>query len=1302
MSGVLHEAARNCDLVGLKKEIRGGANLLKLEKGVSVLHHAIQAARRARGPGEDHVAAVRSLVEAGAHVDAVDLHGDTPLLLAARYNLTKIAKLLIWGGAAPTTPSHKMVTQVSVEEGNGSVAVIISKYFSPEKTSPTLFDSMMRGKEVSSKKLIESGIGVRCLMDNCGSTPLHEAAGEGNLGLVKLLMKHGGNPRSLNDGGAPPLQWCASKGHVEVVEFLINARACILNASDLEGDTALHRAVGNSFERVTKLLLCAGADVTKRNTKGKTALDVAREAGRSASVIVQLISLRPGPQHGVMVFFGLNRAGIAPNQILLFSLYHQEKVVLQEAIEYTDESGRTALHLAAYFESKSLVIALLSAGLDPDTRDQNGWTSLHFAAIVGNLDICTVLLKAGCRVDEVTVELETALHLAANHETAAIARVLLDAGANTTLRDSCGRNAADMAYFLRHKSVGDLIDSFNPDVKKKHHELLTLLTVKKSVNDALHLVQFKRGINYRSSAFLLFTPLHAVASDLDPLMPKLALELINAGADLEAKDSLGCTPLHLAVSSRLVSVLEVLIGAGGNVSARDYDGNTPLHAAAASNFVDSIRMLLIAGADASVINSSNEDVIGRSRNVGDGSVARFLDSFRLEEDSALIEAVKAQDVDVAKGLISRGVGVSHQGAVNRVTPLHRVVQFGLLELIEPLVAAGSQQNARDVNEETPLHWVARFDRTGSFARVLLTCGAEVNAVDCHGQTVLHLAATKNNLDVANVLLKHNVDFAVPSIDGETAKEVSLLRGNGSVSYLIDAFDRSGQSTGKGCFHCKEVKALFLFNESERQKEEGKCAECCALHDPAHSRKRCSLCSKQKDKKYFSANQWKKSGSGRKCKICLPALELNQFLSKLRMEEYFSLLAEFGVHDPKGLLDLLDSDFETLGVKKLHVRMMKDEASSIRQISDGVQVFLDRELGRGATSVVVEGMCSVRGRVAVKMVSFKYKKHVEAEVKAFRALDEHPNVLSFYNLISSGDNLCLVLSYCVMDLSQLFYNCNDDEMQVIQKKCKGSKLRLVHEVFSGLEFLHKTTGYCHRDLKPANILLDPSGTVKISDMGISKSLESASSTFAHTTIGTCGWRAPEIDASRSLKNDVFSAGLVSFFILSDGKHPFGDSPKLQERNIQDRNFNRLILPNCLENHLVEQAIQFLPENRPSLSSLLTHPVFWNSTARLRYLKHLWDENEARLKEIDGGSWKSKLPSPLLRTLRGNYDDTLADHLRCIRNIGEHAIKEKDALSHALKGVLQLESLPSIEDVAIYIFSLYPNVILTCYEMFGASV
>jgi len=119
-------------------------------------------------------------------------------------------------------------------------------------------------------------------------------------------------------------------------------------------------------------------------------------------------------------------------------------------------------------------------------------------------------------------------------------------------------------------------------------------------------------IGKRAAALLLLGSLCACAGadrDLRRSVQASDLQKVNlllrAGADLNAPDEAGRTPLFLAVQEGSYEVASYLVAHGANVLAPDRDGTTPLHCAAEWGHPDLIRLLLASGADAGARDAYN-------------------------------------------------------------------------------------------------------------------------------------------------------------------------------------------------------------------------------------------------------------------------------------------------------------------------------------------------------------------------------------------------------------------------------------------------------------------------------------------------------------------------------------------------------------------------------------------------------------------------------------------------------------------------------------------------------------------------
>jgi ankyrin repeat protein len=80
------------------------------------------------------------------------------------------------------------------------------------------------------------------------------------------------------------------------------------------------------------------------------------------------------------------------------------------------------------------------------------------------------------------------------------------------------------------------------------------------------------------------------------------------GADVNAKNFMGWTPLHFVASRRDKEIAELLIAKGADVNAKDDDGSTPLHVAAYNGHKEIVVLLIDAGAD---VNA--QDVLGSNK-----------------------------------------------------------------------------------------------------------------------------------------------------------------------------------------------------------------------------------------------------------------------------------------------------------------------------------------------------------------------------------------------------------------------------------------------------------------------------------------------------------------------------------------------------------------------------------------------------------------------------------------------------------------------------------------------------------------
>lgn len=155
--------------------------------------------------------------------------------------------------------------------------------------------------------------------------------------------------------------------------------------------------------------------------------------------------------------------------------------------------------------------------------------------------------------------------------------------------------------------------------------------------------------------------------------------MTQAGADVDARDAYGSTPLLLAAASGHADVVLALVARGADPNASGAH-DIPLHRAVASGNLPVLKALLAAGA-----------------NTG----ARLSDGSK----TALHVAACTDEAEAAGALLLAGAAVDEQDTF-LFTPLHFAAGRGNEACARVLLHAGADVSARDVNSFTPLHLAA--------------------------------------------------------------------------------------------------------------------------------------------------------------------------------------------------------------------------------------------------------------------------------------------------------------------------------------------------------------------------------------------------------------------------------------------------------------------------------------------------------------------------------------------------------------------------------------------------------------------
>jgi len=250
-----------------------------------------------------------------------------------------------------------------------------------------------------------------------------------------------------------------------------------------------------------------------------------------------------------------------------------------------------------------------------------------------------------------------------------------------------------------------------------------------------------------------------------------------------------------------------------------------------------------------------------------------------------------------------------------------------------------------------------------------------------------------------------------------------------------------------------------------------------------------------------------------------------------LEESINLSGSW-VTDPSGTIRHVKTNTKFSEEKGISV-----EGSEYTLKPEDIELDESARLGAGASGVVQKGKIKSTGLlVAVKGIRIEAKDKKEqllAEVKSLAVAQWCPQLVTWYGGFVSKCIVHVVLE--LMDMGSL---------RNLHQKCKEvPEAQLAHisaSSIQGLLFLHDRN-ILHRDIKPENILHNSAGEVKLTDFGISRSLD-ATLEMAGTQIGTQIYMAPEMCQGEdyNFSVDIWSYGLV-LYELATGVFPF---PALQ--------------------------------------------------------------------------------------------------------------------------------------------------------------
>ena len=437
-------------------------------------------------------------------------------------------------------------------------------------------------------------------------------------------------------------------------------------------------------------------------------------------------------------------------------------LVLAGARPVRGQSGGSPLADAAKRQDGAALRALLRGGADVDRPQGDGATALHWAAYRDDVETVGLLLASGAAVDPANVLGVTPLWLAANNGSPAAVEALLASGADPNRALPSGETPLMTASRTGSAGAVRALLSRRADPHAREHahgqtalmwaaaqghpEVVRLLLASGArVDDRSKVypqVVSSSGNADRSGVFEVmqggYTPLLFAARRGGVASARL---LVDAGADVDTAAASGTSPLVVAAHSGHGALAAFLLSAGADPGAAGA-GYSALHAAVLRGDAPLVRALLAHGADP-------DAVLVR------GTPARRVSAdWRLPHNmigaTPLWVAARFREPAILRVLGEYGARASHE--VGGATALMAAVQGGSTRGRFGIAPPDAEEEAR---------------RTLESVAAALDAGADIDARNGNGDTVLHIAASRGLDDVVVLLAERGAVLDARNDAGQT-------------------------------------------------------------------------------------------------------------------------------------------------------------------------------------------------------------------------------------------------------------------------------------------------------------------------------------------------------------------------------------------------------------------------------------------------------------------------------------------------------------------------------------------------------
>jgi len=527
------------------------------------------------------------------------------------------------------------------------------------------------------------------------------------------------------------LHWAAQTGQSHIVQWLLR-KGLDSGQTDAEASLPLHLAMDHRHYETAEELIKVTPKPFLQDKQGRTPLTIAIRNGHTEN-IAALIKRAPEAKEKQALLdrefiYFIGQGNIKALEML---------VKLGAQIQAKTPDGKTALHAAAAAGAPQ-TRWLLELGLDANVRDKFGQTPLHSLVVNADLRLSSSLptpvvngIRAGGLSDMRMTQILD------------IFKALIRHGADIKAQDTSG----DTVLHLAFQASNALATGYGEG--PTWLEFLLEQGADPTATNALGQTAFMSGLSPKSKAWR--------ASDGLPRVLKILKE---HGDKTEGAASSMLTTLHFAAASNQSELIQTLLEDGADVNAEDASGLTPLMLALIgaqthNQPVPILNLLLKNGADAARLDKQGrsiwqiyyEDLHRRPYTQGQPLLEAGISTSitnRWGQNALHLAAIYRTENIVAAKLTEAGAGLEQPDAQGRL-PLHWLVDSleGARFLINPpILYQTTNLNTVDQEGNTPLHLACKSGYAEAITS-LVNRGADVTLKNKNGETPMWLSASKD-------------------------------------------------------------------------------------------------------------------------------------------------------------------------------------------------------------------------------------------------------------------------------------------------------------------------------------------------------------------------------------------------------------------------------------------------------------------------------------------------------------------------------------------------------------------------------